>query len=331
MLLDKNVNNILVFRALQLGDMLCAIPAIRALHFAYPGARITLAGLPWTKMLAERFPGYIHDIIPFPGYPGFPEQPFNPLAFPGFLSEVQEQNFDLALQMHGSGIISNPLVALFNAKTTAGFYTRDHYRPNADFFIEYPHHLHEIERHLKLVEALGVNTITSDLEFPITEKDEEDFAKADLPVQKGEYVIIHPGSRGISRQWSQENFAAIADYCYATGLKIVITGTTDEMGLVEKVKGLMQHEPIIAAGKTSLGAVAVLIKNAAALVSNCTGVSHIAAAVKTKSIVISLDGEPHRWGPLNKKLHSTIDWTTTPDLNIVKEEVDRLLFSSINA
>jgi ADP-heptose:LPS heptosyltransferase len=48
--------------------------------------------------------------------------------------------------------------------------------------------------------------------------------------------------------------------------------------------------------------VAVLIKNAAALVSNCTGVSHIAAALKTKSIVISLDGEPDRWGPFEQKV-----------------------------
>jgi ADP-heptose:LPS heptosyltransferase len=74
--------------------------------------------------------------------------------------------------------------------------------------------------------------------------------------------------------------------------------------------------------------VAVLIKNAAALVSNCTGVSHVAAALKTKSLVLSLDGEPFRWGPLNQKLHHTIDWTATPSLNLVLEELRTLLFNS---
>lgn len=323
-----NLKKIVVFRALQIGDMLCAIPAIRALHNAYPDAEITLAGLPWGSMLAERFPEYFHSLITFPGYPGFPEQAVDYFAFPDFLRKVQQENFDLALQMHGSGTISNPLVDLFAAKNIAGFYTKNNFCPDKDLFIEYPDHIHEIKRLLKLIEALGITEYLTDLEFPVTQKDIEDFEKAALPVKPGEYVIIHPGSRGVSRQWNPENFAAIADYCYENGLQVVITGTKDEMPIVENVKGQMKHEAIIAAGKTSLGAVAVLIKNAAALVSNCTGVSHIAAALKTKSIVISLDGEPERWGPLNKSLHRTIDWTTDADINNVRKKVKSLLFSS---
>lgn len=320
------IKKIAVFRALQIGDMLCSIPAIKALHEAYPEAEITLIGLPWAKMLKERFPQYIHQLIVFPGYPGFPEQQINYKAFPDFLTEVQNQQFDLVLQMHGSGVISNPLVALFNGKFTAGFYTPDHYRPVEELFIEYPSHLHEIERHLKMVGHLGIETVSKEMEFPITAKDEDDFVKADIPVQSGNYLVVHPGSRGVSRQWNREHFAAIADHCFENGLQVVITGTVDEMEIVNEVKDLMKHRPIVAAGKTSLGAVAVLIRDAAALISNCTGVSHIAAALKTRSIVISLDGEPYRWGPLNKKLHRTIDWTTTPDLDLVKEEVDNLLF-----
>ena len=135
---QKEIKSIVVFRALQIGDMMCAIPAIRALHHAYPEAKITLVGLPWAKMLAERFPDYIHAVIPFPGYPGFPEQGIDFSAFPMFLTQVQEQKFDLAVQMHGNGILSNPLVALFNARHTAGFYIKDNFRPNTDLFIRIP-------------------------------------------------------------------------------------------------------------------------------------------------------------------------------------------------
>lgn len=317
----ENIKKIVVFRALQIGDMLCAIPAIRALHHAYPNAEITLVGLPWSKMLAERFPKYFHSVITFPGYPGFPEQPADYFAFPDFLKKVQQEHFDLALQMQGNGIISNPLVDLFGAKNIAGFYAEDNFCPDRNLFIKYPGTIHEIKRHLKLIESLGITKYTTDLEFPITDKDIEDFEKASLPLKANKYVIIHPGARGISRQWDPENFAAIADYFFEMGLQVVITGTEDEKEIVENVIHYMKYKPINAAGKTSLGAVAVLIKNAAALVSNCTGVSHIAAALQTKSIVISLDEEPDRWAPLNKTLHKTITWTSETNLNSVREEV----------
>lgn len=326
MKIDSNsIQKIVVFRALQIGDMLCAIPALRALRRAYPEAKITLVGLPWAKMLIERFPEYFDELITFPGYPGFPEQPVDRLAFPDFLKNLQEQNFDLALQMQGSGTISNPLVDLFAAKNTAGFYIKDNYCPNKALFTEYPGNIHEIFRHLKLMEALGITNYTTELEFPLTSKDHEDFKRSALPVTPKQYVIIHPGARGLNRQWEPKNFAVIGDYCIRLGVQVVITGTKDEMDIAENVMSYMEHEPINAVGKTSLGAVAVLIKNAAALISNCTGVSHIASALKTKSIVISLDGEPHRWGPLNHEIHKTIDWTVTPEIELVKEEMAGLL------
>jgi ADP-heptose:LPS heptosyltransferase len=105
----------------------------------------------------------------------------------------------------------------------------------------------------------------------------------------------------------------------------VITGTKDEADIVNDVIDHMKQLAVNLAGKTSMGAMGILIKNAYAMISNCTGVSHIASAFKTPSIVISMDGEPERWGPINHKIHRTINWLDRPDFSKVYDEATQLL------
>ena len=323
--LAGGIQSILVFRALQLGDMLCLVPAMRALRKAYPNAHITLAGLPWAKSFTERFNGYFDEFIWFPGYPGLPEQILDPVKFSAFLADVQQRQFDLALQMQGNGYLVNPMVELFNAKFTAGFYKHDDYRPNDAYFLEYPNYGSEINRHLLLMNFLGIASAGTELEFPLTQTDQNDFDKLMLPVVQKEYICIHPGSRGSWRQWPAANFAALADHCVDSGYHVVITGTPEEEAIASGVIENMKYQAINTAGHTSLGAIGVMIKNAAMLVSNCTGVSHLSAAFKTPSLIISMDGEPERWGPMDKRIHRTIDWLTDPDYKLVLQQTNLLL------
>lgn len=324
-LVETEIKNVVIFRALQLGDMLCSIPAIRALRFAFPDAHITLAGLPWAKALVARFPFYFDEFIHFPGYPGLPEQEFKPDEVVAFLDQVQRRKFDLALQMQGNGSVVNPMVELFGARITAGFCLPGHYPANSPYFMPYPEGIHEVERHLALMNFLGVPSKGTDLEFPLNDADFADLAAANLPITPENYVCVHPGSRGSSRQWAPANFARLADFCHEQGLSVVITGTQEEMPLVEEVMKHMEQPAINAAGRTSLGAMGALIQNAFALISNCTGVSHVAAALKVPSVVISLDGEPERWGPMNKELHRTIDGTKGVAIETVFQELEDVL------
>ncbi len=325
MLKEKNINKILVFRALELGDMLCIIPAIRALKNQFPEAKITLAGLPWAKAFTDRFNHYFDDFICFPGFPGLPEQQFYPKAFADFLIDVQSSEFDLVLQMQGNGKLVNPLIELFGAKHISGFYTEGHYFNDNDLFISYPDEGHEIERHLKLMRHLGCHAIDTALEFPFSDQDEEDFLTLQSSGLPKNYVCIHPGSRGKWRQWPSKYFAGLANNCLEKGLNIVLTGTNNELDIINNVYKLIKKKPFIAAGKTSLGSMALLIKHSKMLISNCTGVSHIAAALKKRSIVINMDGEPKRWAPLNKKIHHTFDWTKNQDFNAVESQLKEML------
>jgi ADP-heptose:LPS heptosyltransferase len=318
---------IAIFRALQLGDMLCAVPAMRALRQAYPKADIALIGLPWAGSFVQRYNKYLNRLIIFPGYPGLPEQPYNEAAWKRFVFQMQAEQFDCILQMQGNGTIVNEMLQQLQAKQLAGFHRPD-CRMDDRWFVEYPEAQHEVMRHLALMEHLGIAGNDVQMEFPVTEEEESLLQGVAPFVHNEPYVVVHPGSRSTARQWQPCYFAALADHCAEHGYRVVLTGTPDETYITDYIAGIMQHKPVNLAGKTSLGVVAALIKHANLLIANCTGVSHIAAATKTPSLIISMDGEPHRWAPMNRSLHYVFDWTKNKSFTEVYNRLNHFIITS---
>lgn len=318
---------VVVFRALQLGDMLCTIPALRALRMALPEAQITLVGLPWARSFVERFDYFLDDFIEFPGFPGFPEQMPQIQRLPQFFIDVQWLNFDLSLQMQGSGGISNPLVEMFGARRTAGFYLPGQYCPDADLFMPYPVHEPEVWRHLRLMEFLGLPLQGDDLEFPLYRKDWQELRalEAQHRFRPDGYVCLHPGARADARRWPAASFAAVGDALAERGLRVIITGSREEEDLATEVAAAMQTTPINLAGQTSLGSLGALLSGARLLVCNDTGVSHLAAALRTPSVVLFSASDPNRWAPLNTKLHHAVAWASAASPEMVIGEVDQVL------
>src|SRR4030095_2673493 len=217
--LDKVApNNVVILRALHLGDLLNAVPAFRALRGSLPNAHITLVSLPCATDFVKRFNAYLDDFIAFPGFPGLPEQLPNIHDFPFFLLKLQRSNFDLAIQMHGSGGIANSLIHLCGAKRNAGFYTPGTYCPDKNYFMTYPAHEPEVWRHLRLMEFLGIPLHGEELEFPLFEEDRTavQHIKDDFNL-KDKYVCIHPGARASNRRWPPNKFADVADGLAALG------------------------------------------------------------------------------------------------------------------
>jgi ADP-heptose:LPS heptosyltransferase len=302
------LGRIAVVRALQLGDMLCTVPALRSLRAALPQAHITLIGLPWARDFVSRYAMYLDDFLEFPGFPGIPERPLEPRAIVGFLAEAQQRQFDLAIQLHGSGPHINPFTQLLGAKRTAGFYLPGDSCPEVESFLPWPEAGHEIQRLTSLIHFLGGPDCGDELEFPLSRSDyhEAHGLLKRHQLHAGKYVCLHPGGRMLSRRWNLDKFARVAEWLDQKGYRVVITGASFEAELAVQLEQRIGCEVVNAAGQTGLGGMAALLTGARLLVSNDTGASHIATAVRTPSVVVVLGSQPDRWAPLNAQRHRTV-------------------------
>ncbi|MBE9159299.1 glycosyltransferase family 9 protein [Nodosilinea sp. LEGE 06152] len=308
------IARILVVRALPgLGDLLCAVPALRSLRQAYPQAKITWLGLPGTEWFGQRFAHLIDRWLPFPGFPGIPEGWQGPQATIDFCQSLQSQAYDLTLQMHGSGSYINPFLTLLGGQHQAGFYLPGQYCPNPHYFLPYPQQGSEVDRLLDLMLFLGLPETNRTLEFPLAEVEYQaglQLLEAHSLVP-GQYICLHPGASIESRRWSTVGFIEVARQLASQGHRIVLTGTAAERRLTNQVSAAINQPgtplPVNLAGRTCLGALSVLLRHAALLVCNDTGISHLGAALKTPSVVIFSDSDMQRWAPLNEARHRRVD------------------------
>ncbi len=320
----STVEKIAIVRALPgLGDFLCAVPALRALRAAYPQAKVTFIGLPSSQGLVERFQPYIDEFVALPGYPGLPEQPVDLSALPDFFEQMRSRQIDLAIQMHGSGIVTNPLTLDLKATRTIGFFQSGQVCPDPTSFLPFVETEHEILRYLRLLEFVGIPASDEQMEFPIEERDRQELQALFKLHGLHRYVCIHAGASVPSRCWSSDRFATIAEYLAQMGWQIVLTGTCAERGLTEAIAKLIKAPTINLAGRTSLGTLAALLNECKLLVCNDTGISHLAAALKVPSVVIFSGSDPQRWSPLDRARHRSI--VPPASVSSVLEQVEAVL------
>jgi ADP-heptose:LPS heptosyltransferase len=263
--------------------------------------------LPWAQTFVERYADLVDELIVFPGAVGFPEQPESDAGLPAFFSRMRARHFDLAIQLHGSGGIANDLLFELGAQAHAGFVQPgEAARPGC--FIDWPDDLPEPLRYLALTGALGAPALEPRLSFPLSQRDGDEYAElvATHGLQAQRLVLIHPGAQLPSRRWPAERFAEVADQLAADGWQIAITGTAAEASLTGAVLGMMTAPALHLAGATSLGGLAALVAHARLVVCNDTGISHIAAATATASVVVASGSDTRRWAPLDHVRHRVL-------------------------
>jgi ADP-heptose:LPS heptosyltransferase len=305
---DAPARSVVVLRALPgLGDLLCAVPALRALRASLPDAHVAVIGLPSQvgALLLERYGGYVDELIEFPGYPGLPERSCDLRRLAGFLEDMRFRRFDLALQLHGSGEVTNELVSLLGARATGGFQRTCVTPLDRERCLTFSEHEPEPARNLSLLRHLGADG-SPELEFPIRPPDRARLDLATSPLLDGPYAVIHPGAARADRRWGVARFAEVGDALVRRGLPVVLTGSEAERELTIDVARRMRRAVIDLTGGTDVGALAALLGSAAVVVCNDTGVSHLAAAVHAPSVVVFTTSNRARWAPLDGNRHRAV-------------------------
>src|SRR6266496_6229341 len=114
----EGVQKIAVLRAGALGDFIVTLPALKAIRSAYPDAEIILLGKPWHKrfLLKTRTP--VDRVIVVPVKKGIRDEideAENAAATEAFFEAVQQEQFDIAINLQGNGLSANPFIKRLHA------------------------------------------------------------------------------------------------------------------------------------------------------------------------------------------------------------------------
>ena len=257
---------LLVLRALKLGDLLVAVPALRALRRAYPRHRLLYAAQDWLEDALELVGGY--DLLPTHG-----------LDVP---IPIEAGKVDIAVNLHGSGPESEARLAAVRPRTVVGHRTPE--RPGPAWLEE----IHERERWTRLLQWHGIEAEPDDFRLlpPV------------IPSPCPGATVLHVGAAYGSRLWPEDRFAEVARTLSADGHRVVFTGSSAERPRaldVARLAGLPESE--VLAGRLRLAEFMAAIAESRLVVSADTGAAHLASAYSRPSVVLFGPAPAEVWGP----------------------------------
>jgi ADP-heptose:LPS heptosyltransferase len=258
---------LLALRALKLGDLLVAVPALHGIRRACPDHRLVLAVPRWLEPIVDLVGG-VDALLPTPGLD-------HPLPLPA-------GRVDTAVNLHGNGAESRSLLEALAPRRRVG-----HRSPGWDG-PEWQDGILERERWARLVSAHGMPADPDDVAL---------LPSARASVAPG-CVVVHVGAFYGSRQWPVDRFAQVVRELTAAGERVILTGSEAERPRAQQTAeqaGL--PDDAVQAGVLGLGEFAALVAEARLVVTADTGAAHLASAYVRPSVVIFGPAPPEEWGP----------------------------------
>ncbi|GAA4736516.1 glycosyltransferase family 9 protein [Amnibacterium soli] len=256
------------FRALQLGDLLVAVPALKALRRALPEHRLLLTTSAWLEPVV-RLVDAVDGLVPVAAL-GEP-LPFSP-------GEV-----DVVANLHGGGPESAGVVDAVGARLVVR-----HALAPGEPGPRWVEEQHERARWVRLTGAFGMPG----------DPDDVGVARPGVASPAPGAAVVHVGAAFPSREWPADRFAAVARALETAGQRVVFSGSAGERDrALEVAQGAGLPEDRVLAGRTDLAGFAALVAEAAVVVTADTGAGHLASAFRTPSVVLFGPVGPERWGP----------------------------------
>jgi ADP-heptose:LPS heptosyltransferase len=276
--------NILVSRPDNIGDVVMLSPALRAIKAASPDVKITLLAGRSGATAAPLLP-WIDDVIEWRTlWQDLGHLAFDPARELELIKLLAERTFDAALIFtsfsqtpHVPGYVCYlagiPLRA-GEGKEFGGASLTTELRGAPD-------DLHQVERNLRLVEAVGFPVADRRLEIVIPEA-----ARAAVPRLLADagldpsapFVLFHPGASAQARRYPAERSGEVARLLTERGWPVLVTAVEREAELVAEIA---QQAPsaVCLVGGTTLPEYAALVERAALVICGNTLPLHLADAL----------------------------------------------------
>ncbi len=302
---SAEVRRIALLRPGQMGDLLLAVPGLRALRRGFPAAEITLIAQPWAAGLFNRFP-WIDRTLPLEErLTSWSPGEGNRLA--AFLEEARSHNYDLVLQLQADASPYARFALAMGGRATAGFCADQEIGAQFHLLLPMSPREPEVFRVLRLVDALGVRPAGVQLGFPLLPRDWEEVEGIQELAELLRFrplIALHPGARAPARRWPEGNFLSLAALLQQRhGATLLVIGGPEETALGDEVCRGLDGPSLNLAGKLSLGGLAALLARVDLFVGNDSGPAQLAAAVAPRSLRIFGPANRHRWAPLDRARH----------------------------
>lgn len=283
---------LLALRALGLGDLLTAAPALRGLAAAFPRHRRVLAApatmRPLVSLIADsEGRPVVDDLLDTLGLRSLP---------------ASAPAVDVAVNLHGRGPESHRLLLSLKPGRFLAFA-----HPLVAESLGAPRwraEEHEVQRWCRMLTELGVPCDAGKLEIDCPSP-----LSSSLPARAHGATLLHPGAASAARRWPRERWAALAAAEQAAGRAVLVSGGPDERELAEAVAahaGLPASS--VLAGELTLNDLAALVGAAGLVVCGDTGVGHLATALRTPSVLLFGPTSPAEWGPPPERSAHRVLW-----------------------